>query len=191
MLHPKPAASGAAAGPGQADPLARPERPPTGAGRGEPAVPPPPVPSRGYPIAVAAVPVRPALAPTVRLVGELRGSGFRDRQWLVERDGRFIQVTELLYRVAEQANGERTLEEIAAGVTASTDWIVTADQVRQLIQGKLMPLGLIAGPAGAGSGRRRRACPHATPSRGPVKPSRRHAHPTSMAPLNRLENGRF
>ena len=57
------------------------------------------------------------------------GTGFKDRQWLIERDGRFIQVTELLYRVAEQANGTRTLEKIAEKVTESTDWMVDADDV--------------------------------------------------------------
>jgi putative peptide zinc metalloprotease protein len=91
----------------------------------------------------AEMPERPTLAPNVRLVGELPETRFRDRQWLIQRDGRFIQLTELLYRVAEQANGERTLEEIAAGVTESTDWMVSADNVRQLIQTKLIPMGLI------------------------------------------------
>lgn len=55
---------------------------------------------------------------------------------------------ELLYRVVEQASGEQTLEEIAAGVTESTDWLVSADNVRQLIQAKLLPMGLIAAADG-------------------------------------------
>jgi putative peptide zinc metalloprotease protein len=74
----------------------------------------------------------------------MQGTGFTDRQWLIRRDGRFIQVSELLYRVAEQANGERTLEEIAEAVTAATDWIVTPDNIRVLLETKLIPLGLIA-----------------------------------------------
>src|SRR3712207_2746075 len=97
--------------------------------------------------AAAEVPARPALAPDVQLVGEMPETGFIDRQWLLKRGERFMQVTELLYRVAEQTNGERTLEEIAAGVTESTDWMVSTDNVRQLIQIKLIPAGLIA-PAG-------------------------------------------
>jgi hypothetical protein len=88
-------------------------------------------------------PERPALAPSVQLVGEMQGSGFKDRQWLIQRDGHYIQVTELLYRVAEQANGERTLREIAAELTERTDWVVTEDHVRLLLQ-KLIPLELIA-----------------------------------------------
>jgi putative peptide zinc metalloprotease protein len=110
---------------------------------------------QGQPTAAAgdgrlpAVPDRPVLAPNVQLVGEMRGTGFKDRQWLMQRDGRFIQVTEFLYRVAEQANGQRTLEEIARGLTQSTDWIVDADHVRQLIQTKLIPLGLVATAEGS------------------------------------------
>src|ERR687896_442181 len=90
------------------------------------------------------IPEQPALAPNVELVGEMQGTGFTDRQWLIRRDGRFIQVSELLYRVAEQANGERTLEEVAEAVTAATDWIVTPDNIRVLLETKLIPLGLIA-----------------------------------------------
>ena len=53
------------------------------------------------------------LAPGVELVGEMRETGFVDRQWLLRRDGRFVQLTELLYRTAEQVAGDaegRTLE---------------------------------------------------------------------------------
>ena len=95
------------------------------------------------------VPERPRLAPNVQVVGEVQESSFQDRQWLIQRDGQFIQVTELLYRVAEQADGCHTLEEIAAGVTAATDWIVGADQVRQLVQVKLLPLGLVSAADGS------------------------------------------
>jgi putative peptide zinc metalloprotease protein len=98
---------------------------------------------------VTALPERPALAADVRLLGPMQGMGFQQTQWLIARGGRFLQVTELLYRVAEQIDGERALDEIAAGVTANTEWLVTAEQVRQLIQAKLAPLGLIASTAQA------------------------------------------
>src|SRR3954466_11430855 len=91
----------------------------------------------------------PALAPNVRLVGEMQGSGFADAQWLVERDGRFIQLTEVLYRIAERANGERKTGESAAGVTDVTEWQVTPDNVRHLIQTKLAPLGIVASAGGS------------------------------------------
>ena len=109
-----------------------------------------PAPRREGPgtIAAATVPERPALAPNVEIVGEMKETGFKDRQWLVQRDGRFVQLTELLYRVVEGVDGKRTLGEIARGVTASTDWAVDADAVRQIVRTKLIPLGLVL-PAGA------------------------------------------
>src|SRR5260370_7310855 len=97
---------------------------------------------RVRPISTLEVPERPALAPNVRLVGELQESGFENRQWLIERDDQFIQLTELLYRVLEQLVGERTLAEIAARVTEEPDWIVNQKHVPQLIQTNLFPLRL-------------------------------------------------
>src|ERR687886_1164234 len=107
---------------------------------------------QGQPGAIVEVPERPALAPDVQLLGEMQGSGFQDRQWLVLRGTRFIQLTELLYRVAEQIDGERTLEEIGARVTEGTNWIVSADHVRRLIQTKLIPLRLVATAHGQSHG---------------------------------------
>lgn len=106
-------------------------------------------------------PEKPTLAPGVRLVGELRETGFEDRQWLVERDGKFVQLTELLYRVAERADGERTPEEIAAGMTDTTEWTVGSDDVRFLIEEKLVPMGLISPAEGseAPSGGQRTSSP--------------------------------
>jgi len=91
------------------------------------------------------VPERPQLAPKVQLIGELPDTAFVDRQWLVQRDGQFIQLTELLYRIAEQVDGVKTLDEIADGVTDATDWLVTGDQVRTLIASNLAPIGIVAG----------------------------------------------
>lgn len=87
---------------------------------------------------------RPGLAPNVQLVGQLQASGYKDRQWLVQRDGQFIQLSELLYRIAEHANGEHTLEEIARWVSEVTEWIVSPDQVRHLVHTKLIPMRLIS-----------------------------------------------
>src|SRR5207248_363430 len=88
---------------------------------------------------------RPELAPGVFLVGKMQGVGFRDQQWLVQRGDSFVQMTELLYHIAEGANGERNLEEIAASVTRATEWMVDAGDVARLITSKLIPLGIIAG----------------------------------------------
>ena len=86
---------------------------------------------------------RPALAPGVELVGEFQGTGFAEPQWLIRREERFVQVTELLFRIAEHADGRRTLDEIAGAVTESTEWLVTTENVRALIEARLLPLGVI------------------------------------------------
>ena len=98
---------------------------------------------------LAQVPERPLLAPDVQLVGELPDTAFVDRQWLIQRDGQFVQLTELLYRIVEQMDGAKTLDEIAEGVSESTKWLVAGDQVEKLIASKLMPIGLVAGADGA------------------------------------------
>jgi putative peptide zinc metalloprotease protein len=88
----------------------------------------------------------------VQLCGTVQGSGFADRQWLVQRDGGFFQLTELLYRVAEHLDGRRTLDEIAAGVSAATGRRMSADNVRQLIGTKLIPARLVAQAPGSAPG---------------------------------------
>ena len=85
----------------------------------------------------------PVLAPGVELVGEMPETGFQDRQWLVMRNGQFVQLTELLYRICEQCDGEHTLERIAEAVSASTDWYLDASQVELVIDKKLAPIGLV------------------------------------------------
>jgi putative peptide zinc metalloprotease protein len=87
---------------------------------------------------------RPALAPDVELVGEFQGTGFAEPQWLIRRGERFVQLTELLFRIAELADGRRTVDEIAAAVTESTEWLVTAENVRALLEARLVPLGVVA-----------------------------------------------
>ncbi|MDP8905217.1 MAG: DUF3105 domain-containing protein [Chloroflexota bacterium] len=87
---------------------------------------------------------RPARAASVTLVGQLKDSAFADPQFLVQRDGKYVQLSELLYRVMELADGTRTLGQIATRVNASTEWEVGADQVAELIEKRLQPLGLIS-----------------------------------------------
>src|SRR5687767_4624442 len=86
----------------------------------------------------------PRLAPGVRLHGELAGSAFADRQWLAERDGQFVQMTELLYRVAELADGRRPLAEIADRASVGTSLSLTAEHVGWLVATRLAPAGLVA-----------------------------------------------
>jgi putative peptide zinc metalloprotease protein len=79
----------------------------------------------------------------------MQGTGFKDRQWLVQRNGDFLQVTELLYRVLEHSNGERTLQEIAAALTGSTQWSVSPELVGEIIEKKLLPIGLVRSADGS------------------------------------------
>ena len=99
---------------------------------------------RSAQVPVVSVPDYPALAPDVELLGEMQETGFKEPQCLVRRGERFIQLTELLYRVAEQADGRSTHREIAERVTRSTDWLVSPENVRQLLASKLLPLGIVA-----------------------------------------------
>jgi putative peptide zinc metalloprotease protein len=103
------------------------------------------LPPRAEPAAEAddEVPERPALAPEVRLAGEMQGTAFERSQWLIERGGRFLQVSEPLYRVAEQLDGRRTHAEVAAAVSAATGWPVTAAHVREIVRLKLLPAGVV------------------------------------------------
>jgi putative peptide zinc metalloprotease protein len=94
--------------------------------------------------AIPEVPERPALADNVQPIGEMPDTGFSEQQWLILRNAQFVQVSELLYRVVEQIDGNRTLKEIAERMTEATDWLVSEADVRRIIQSKLMPLGLIA-----------------------------------------------
>lgn len=106
---------------------------------------------------------RPQLAPNVVLAGEMQDGAYEQQQWLVQRDGQFVQLTEFLYRVAEQIDGRRGVDEIAEAVSQSIDRSVSADNVRQLLSAKLIPLGLVTkadgsvveqqGPAGGAAAR--------------------------------------
>ncbi len=89
------------------------------------------------------VPARPALVPGVQLLGVMRDTGFAEQQWLAQRGPDFVQLSELLYRVLEQVDGARTLEEIAARARETTGRPVSANNVRLLIAARLLPLGLI------------------------------------------------
>jgi len=86
----------------------------------------------------------PRLAEQVQLVGAMRDSGFKAPMWLAVRSQRYFQVTALLYRILEAADGRHTLAQIAASVTEATGRAVSAGNVLVLIQDRLIPMGLIA-----------------------------------------------
>ncbi|WP_026537440.1 hypothetical protein [Arthrobacter sp. 9MFCol3.1] len=94
-------------------------------------------------VAVALQPV-PARAAGVQLIGEAKGSGYKEAPSLVRRaDGQTIQLTRLLYLVLEAIDGQRGIEEIAGHASDSFGRLVSAENVRTLITSQLLPLGLL------------------------------------------------
>lgn len=95
------------------------------------------------------VPERPRLEPDVRLAGQMLESAFKDPPWLLEREGTgYIQITELLYRIAELSDGQHSLAQIAEEVSRSTGRSVSPANVQQLIFTQFIARGLMA-PEGA------------------------------------------
>src|SRR3954447_6120350 len=91
----------------------------------------------------------PSLADDIELIGEYEGSGYKKPPSLVRRgDGQVIQLTPLLYSVAEKADGARDYEGIASALSDEIGRSVSSDNVRFLVEQKLQPLGILAGPDG-------------------------------------------
>ena len=89
---------------------------------------------------------RPRLADGVELLGEYEGSGFKEARYNIRRPGgEMVQLTELLYLIAEALDGRSDLEQIATRVSERYGRKVTADNVQTLIEKNLAPDGLIHG----------------------------------------------
>ncbi|MFE4837710.1 hypothetical protein ACFRAU_23890 [Arthrobacter sp. NPDC056691] len=87
------------------------------------------------------VPVR---ADGIQLIGEANGSGYREAPSLVRRaDGQTIQLTGLLFQVLDSIDGVRDVDEIAETASSRSGRLISADNVRTLIEGQLLPLGLL------------------------------------------------
>lgn len=85
----------------------------------------------------------------MELAGEFEGSGFKKTPYLVRRpDGQVIQLTELLYLIAEQADGQKDEEAISSAVSDRYGKTVSADNVRFLVEKKIRPLGIFEEPDG-------------------------------------------
>jgi putative peptide zinc metalloprotease protein len=98
------------------------------------------------PIAVT-IPDRPRRVATAQLRGEMTESAFKDPPYLIEVEGigQYTQVPWLLYRIAEHADGNRDLEEIAALASDDVKRDVTVENVRELIL-NLMTMGVVELP---------------------------------------------
>jgi putative peptide zinc metalloprotease protein len=86
----------------------------------------------------------PARADGVQLIGEMKGSGYREVPALARRgDGQTIQLTPLLYLVLAAVDGTRTCGEVASAVSGRFGRAVSAANVRTLIEDHLRPAGLV------------------------------------------------
>ncbi len=85
------------------------------------------------------------MAEGVDLIGEYEGSGYKEPPSLARRgDGQVIQLTPLLYALAELADGRRSRAEIAEELTRQLGRKVTVANVTTLIEVKLQSLGILA-----------------------------------------------
>jgi putative peptide zinc metalloprotease protein len=101
----------------------------------------------------------PRLAEGVELIGVYEGSGFKEPPHIARRgDGQVIQLTELLFLVAETVDGRRDASAIAEAVTERYGRAVNAENVEFLIDEKLRPLGVLADADGS-SPQRKKASP--------------------------------
>lgn len=92
----------------------------------------------------------PERAEGVQLLGEMQGSGYRRPPALVRRaDGQTITLTPLLYITLSAIDGRRGTDTIAEALSTAVNRHFTAEDVGYLIDTKLRPLGLVAGPDGA------------------------------------------
>src|SRR5919204_3593797 len=85
----------------------------------------------------------PGLSAEVELCGRSAASGFAAPQWLIRDGDRFLQVSALLYRVADQLDGRKTYRQLADQLTATTEWEVSPEAVHAVLESKLGPLGLL------------------------------------------------
>lgn len=87
----------------------------------------------------------PRLADGVELIGEFEGSGFKRPPFIVRRaDGQVIQMPKPLYQLAEQIDGESSLDQIAMRFSHAIKRKVQGQDVRTLIDEQLRPLGIVA-----------------------------------------------
>ena len=95
-------------------------------------------------------PRAPRLADGIELLGEYEGSGFTKAPWLARRsDGQTIQLSKLLYAVAEACDGRRTYDEIAAAASERFGRRLSARNAKTLVEEKLTPLGMVVSGDGA------------------------------------------
>src|SRR5665213_2266619 len=85
------------------------------------------------------------LADGVELLGEFDGPAFEERPGLARRrDGQVIQVSPLLYALAESLDGEANATALARRVSSRTGRELSPENVDYLVAKRLAPLGLVS-----------------------------------------------
>ncbi len=91
----------------------------------------------------------PRVAQGVELLGEYEGSGYKKPPYLVRRsDGQTIQLSKLLYTVAECCDGRRTYDEVAAAATEKFGRRLSGRNAKTLVE-KLQSLGVVVNDDGS------------------------------------------
>ena len=86
----------------------------------------------------------------MQLIGEYEGSGFKEPPSLVRRaDGQVVQLSPILYLVAKHADGRHDFGAIGDTVGKQIGRLVSADNIRVLVEEKLRPLGVLAAADGS------------------------------------------
>ncbi|MGV3759032.1 MAG: hypothetical protein ACO1PW_05735 [Actinomycetota bacterium] len=92
----------------------------------------------------------PARARGVELLGEVSGSGYRRAPSLVRRaDGQMLQLTPVLYAVLEAIDGHRDVQALAVHLRRAHRVEIDPEDLAQLVEQKLRPLGVLRGVDGA------------------------------------------
>jgi putative peptide zinc metalloprotease protein len=91
----------------------------------------------------------PGLADGIELIGRFEDSGYKDPPYIARRsDGQVIQMPDLLYFVAEELDGQQGYDQIAERVSEKLGKQLGPDDAKMLVEEKLVPLGIVAGPEG-------------------------------------------
>ena len=84
------------------------------------------------------------LVPGTRLHGRYQGSGHIEAPWLIQRhDGSVVEVSSLLFLLAQTLDGIRQPDQIAAQMSAQLGRRMSAADVTYLIEHKLGPLSVV------------------------------------------------
>ena len=90
----------------------------------------------------------PRLAEGSKLIGQAEGSGLREAPYLLARaDGQVLQLSRLLFLVADSCDGRSDTARIAARVSAAFGRRLSAGDIGYLLDQKLAPLGVLEGTA--------------------------------------------